>query len=279
MTIFLFAILCTFACRYQVFIRAQSDDYEYVQAVLEEDELYGDDDDASLDELQYKAQQEEILRQRQEVDELRRREEEQRHEEENRIAREAVEKLQKEKDETFERELKSLNEQQQKIARKQKKRDSRTVELVLRAARSENYYEVLGLRNWEIRIPPRQVKVGSFALRIPGFSLFHISTGAIRKAYRSLSRAVHPDKNRNARAEEAFIAVENAATVLSEEDSRSEYDQTIWEVRRENRRKVLALAKSVVDRMFGASVRAVAILRKILGPFSFPVFLLGLLIV
>ncbi|XP_068662250.1 chaperone protein dnaJ 49-like [Aristolochia californica] len=52
------------------------------------------------------------------------------------------------------------------------------------------------------------------------------SVEEIRKAYRKLSLKVHPDKNKAPGSEEAFKMVSKAFKCLSEEGSRSQYDQT-----------------------------------------------------
>ena len=48
----------------------------------------------------------------------------------------------------------------------------------------------------------------------------------------------HPDKNRDGRAGEAFIAVENSASILSDEGLREKYDAQIRIARSKNRDKV-----------------------------------------
>ncbi|XP_019265190.1 PREDICTED: chaperone protein dnaJ 49-like, partial [Nicotiana attenuata] len=52
------------------------------------------------------------------------------------------------------------------------------------------------------------------------------SVEEIRKAYRKLSLKVHPDKNKAPGSEEAFKKVSKAFKCLSDDDSRSRYDET-----------------------------------------------------
>ncbi|OEU08798.1 heat shock protein DnaJ, partial [Fragilariopsis cylindrus CCMP1102] len=47
----------------------------------------------------------------------------------------------------------------------------------------------------------------------------------IRKQFRTRAMQIHPDKNNDGRAQEAFIAVENAASILSDKQQRNIYDE------------------------------------------------------
>jgi len=247
-------------------------EYDYVREVLDEDELHSSDhDSAHMDERDYESYQERTRRKLEE-EELRLQAEEERR------AREKAERVQREREAAFEAELKQMAEEEQKKARKQKRKDAKIVRSVLRAAKRENYYAVLGLRNWEIRIPSRSVKIAGAGFTIPGFKLFHISQKAIRRAYRRLANTVHPDKNRDGRAEEAFIAVENAASILSDESTRAEYDELITEVQRRRREEHAANVRDAIDGIFRLIRRIIAIFRRILGPFGVPVLILGVLI-
>jgi DnaJ domain len=261
-----------------VTLSAFADDYDYVKEVLEENTLHDDFYNSYAGDLEVQTHQEELIHRQQEA-ESRQLEKERQKADEERLARLAAEKIQREKDSAFERELASMNEVQQKLARKLKRLDSRVVHRVLEAAHLDNLYGVLGLRNWEIKVPARQIRIGSFVFRIPGFSLFHVSTHAIRKAYRALSRSVHPDKNRDARAEAAFIAVENAASMLADDSTREVYDQVLWESRRQLRNRIAAVVKGGLGQVLKVVCRAIAIFRAVLGPFAFPVFVLVSLLV
>lgn len=75
------------------------------------------------------------------------------------------------------------------------------VQLIREIKRSKDYYEILGLEK-------------------------SCSVEEIRKVYRKLSLKVHPDKNKAPGSEEAFKKVSKAFKCLSNDDSRTQYDQT-----------------------------------------------------
>jgi Skp family chaperone for outer membrane proteins len=253
---------------------AQDDDYDFVKEVLDEDqENYADD--IYEDEIYEDApetHEEEMLRKQQEA-ELKRKEEKER------IAREKADRIQEEREAAFAAEVAKMSDEQQKVARKQKKVDARIVRRILRAAKNDNHYAVLGLRNWELQTPSRTIKLASLVFRIPGFALFHISPKAIKKAYRKLAMTVHPDKNLDGRATEAFIAVENSASILTDETKRVEYDDMVREIWRERREIARKKAVESVDGTLHFFGRIVQVFRRVLGPFAFPVFILGCLLI
>lgn len=74
------------------------------------------------------------------------------------------------------------------------------LQLIMKIKRSKDYYEILGLEK-------------------------SCSVEEIRKAYRKLSLKVHPDKNKAPGSEEAFKKVSKAFKCLSNDDSRTKYDQ------------------------------------------------------
>jgi hypothetical protein len=256
---------------------AQDDDYDFVKEVLDEDQDNYDDDiyeDDFVDgpETTPETREEEILRKQQEA-ELKRKAEE------DRIAREQADRIQEEREAAFAAEVAKMTDEQQKVARKQKKIDARIVRRILRAAKKDNYYAVLGLRNWELQTPSRTIKLASLVFRIPGFALFRISPKAIKKAYRKLAMMVHPDKNLDGRATEAFIAVENSASILTDETKRIEYDDMVREIWRERRELARKKAVEYVDGTLHVVGQIVQVFRRVLGPFALPVFILGCLLI
>lgn len=248
---------------------SQYHDYDdYVKEVLEEDYRNAEDyDDSPYDDFD----REEMLRQKQQ----------ERMEEEERLAREEASKAAREREAQFEAELSRMSAENQKAARKQKRNDAKIVKQILRAAGKENHYAVLGLRNLELKINPRpiSISIGPQKITIPGFKLFHISPNKIRRAYRCRAMAVHPDKNRDGRANEAFIAVENSASILSDEKLREEYDEKLRAVRLQQKQKVVKMGRNMVNSALGAVRKSVKIFCSVLGPFAWPVFILGVLII
>jgi Skp family chaperone for outer membrane proteins len=256
---------------------AQDDGYDFVKEVL--DEGKDNDDDAITDESAVQGNatasetHEEKIRRKQKEAELKKKAEEER------IARERAERIEQEREAAFAAEVAKMTVDDQKAARKQKKKDARIVRRILRAAKHDNHYAVLGLRNWEIIMSSRTIKLVTLVLRMPEIALFHITPKTIKKAYRKLARSVHPDKNRDGRAEEAFIAVENAASILTDEAQRLEYDSRIREIRQNRRKEATKKVFESVDgtlRFFG---RFVKVFRRVLGPFALPVFILAALLI
>lgn len=248
------------------------DDYDFVKEVVEEDqENYGDyfTEDPVAGEETYA----EEMKRQQEESQLKRKAQEER------IAQEKADRIQQEREAAFDADLAKMSAEQQKAARKQKKRDAAIVRRVLKATKKEDHYSVLGLRNWNLQIPERQICRFGLKLRIPGFSLFHISPKAIKKVYRKLAMTVHPDKNRDGRANEAFIAVENSASILTDERQRIEYDEMIRELWKSRRKKATKRVAGTVDGGLRLSGRVVGVFRRVLGPFAFPVAIMGSLLI
>jgi hypothetical protein len=185
--------------------------------------------------------------------------------EEERIASELAEKVRLQREAEFEAELARMNEEQQKAAKRQKRKDARIVRRILSAATKGRYYRVLGIRNWDIHLGP--------------LTLLRTDTQAIRRAYRSRSKSVHPDKNRDGRAQEAFYAVENAASILVDEQQRNLYDEEV-RLARKQRRDEMKQAVNMVTNVIGTNVgRVIWLFRRILGPFATPILVLGCLLV
>ena len=123
-----------------------------------------------------------------------------------------------------------MDEAARKKALQQKKKDHRMVQAVLKAAKKEDWYGVLGLSSWGIRIPSRDIKLPfkGISLKVPGLTLKGAPTDKdIKKQFRIRARQLHPDKNRDGRAQEAFILVEHAASLLQDPEQRAAYDATL----------------------------------------------------
>jgi DnaJ domain len=247
---------------------------EFVQQVLEEEAAhYGDrDDNPYATDEQVRAQEEAEKRERSEQERLRKAEEQ-------RLAHEEADRIRRQREDAFEREVSKMNEQQAKKARQKKRRDAKVVQRILRAAAREDHYAVLGLTNVDIRISARSFGIGRWAVRLPGLRLLHASSKDVKKAYRKLSVLVHPDRNRDGRANEAFIALEKSASILSDDALRNEYDEGIRRGREQRQKQATRAVTQTANALWQTTSRAVAVFRTVLGPFAFPVAVLGSLIV
>ena len=242
--------------------QAYQENDEYVRQVLEEEqEHYGGEYDDAYGYHHY--EDEDRIRQT----------------EEERRAQEQAERIARERDAQFEKELAKMNEDQRKKALKQKKKDSKIVRSVLKAAEKGQHYTVLGIRNWNLRIPPREYSVAGKTIKIPGITLKHTSTKDIKKAFRNRSKVVHPDKNKDGHAQEAFIAVETSASILTDENARRQYDQELKVLRQQQQQMVIALVGDVLDSIKKALGNFVWLFKSVLGPFALPVAILLALII
>lgn len=149
---------------------------------------------------------------------------------------------------------------------------------MLQAAERGDHYGVLGLRNMELRIAPHPFKLLNFELNLPSFVLFRVSPKAIRKAYRLMARLVHPDKNRDGRATEAFIAVENAASILDNEEIRGVYDDEIQADRKRRTDQALSVVVSTTWTCVGYLTKTLSTFRKVWGPFAVPIVIISFLV-
>lgn len=194
--------------------------------------------------------------------------------EEEEDAKEA-EKIRLKREAAFEAELKKMNEEQRKAAQKQKAKDARVVQRILKASKAGKHYSVLGIRNLELQLGPFYVLNFSFGPIV----LFKVKTKEIKRVYRNLARTVHPDKNKDGRAEEAFHALESSAEILTDDKKRADYDKKIISARRRRN-------KYAVESVFDASQKAMShimatlrVTKRVLGPFSTPILVVGALII
>lgn len=220
---------------------------EFVRQVLEEEHQHYDQDGHSEDDAaRFKLQA-------------------QRQAEEEWIARERAEQVRLQREAEFEAELVRMNEEERKAAKRQRKRDARIVNRILKVANKGRYYQVLGIYNWDIHVGP--------------FTLRKTDPVKIRRAYRNQSKRVHPDKNRDGRAQEAFYAVENAASILGDEQQRKVYDEKVRLARLQRREEIMHVVKKVVDLFITTVGRVIWLFRRILSPFATPILVLGCLLV
>jgi hypothetical protein len=264
----LFIVVCSI-----VRVSAQDQYYDYVQEILEEDQQhhndYYEDPSSYQDNIHHQQQQQQ---QREDAELMRKAEEE-------RVAREKTDRIAMEREQVFQAELDKMNKDQKKAALRQKRKDAKIVRSILKAARNNKYYAVLGIRNWQLRIPPRDTKLGKYQVKIPGITLKHTSTKDIRKAFRSRALSAHPDKNRDGKAQEAFIAVEAAASVLSDERLRAEYDEEVKLVTAKRRHESKIVVVGVIDTVRGFVGKIIFVFRSVLGPFATPVIIIGALLI
>jgi hypothetical protein len=71
-----------------------------------------------------------------------------------------------------------------------------------------------GIRNWNLKASSRELNVAGFGFNIPGLTLKETTAKDIKRAYRIRAMLVHPDKNRDGRAQEAFLLHATNITLL-----------------------------------------------------------------
>jgi hypothetical protein len=188
-------------------------------------------------------------------------------------------RIQEEREAAFEAKLAKLNEAERRKEKQKKKSDAKIVKKVLKAAQSENPYAILGLTNWEIHIPERFIRWGKLSVRIPSMVLFRIPSKAIRKKYRVLATKVHPDKNRDGRATEAFIAVENAVSTLSDETERAHLDSIIMKSRQDKVDCIVRVSNKVVHRSSHTVLGVTKFAHRFVRPFAVPTLIISSLLI
>lgn len=185
------------------------------------------------------------------------------------------ERIQKEREVSFQKELEKMSATKRKEAKRQQRRDARVVNKVLRANEKGDLYDILGVRNLEWFLYIKPFRIGPFRILLPQLEKFlRPSVKRIRRAYRELARLIHPDKNRDGRAVEAFWAVERAASILGDEIQRAKYDTE----RRIRQLHHLALQKQRIGHitgiMFRSTRRAFQLLRRICNPTVLPLLVI-----
>ena len=193
----------------------------------------------------------------------------------NKISEQEAERIRIKREAAFEAELKKMNEEQRKKAQKQKSKDAKVVKRILKAHKSGKHYAVLGIHNFEVQLGPYYI----FNYTLGPIILFRVKTKQIKKVYRNLARTVHPDKNKDGRAVEAFHALETSAAILTDDKQRSDYDKRIIATRRRRNRYAKEKVVGVCEYSWNRSVRTLRVAKKVLGPFSTPILVVGALII
>lgn len=185
-----------------------------------------------------------------------------------------AERIRIKRERAFEAELKKMNKEQRKKAMRQKKKDAKVVKRILKAHQFGKHYSVLGIRNFELRLGPFFILNFSFG----PFILFRVKTKEIKRAYRNLARTVHPDKNKDGRAEEAFHSLETSADILTNEKQRSDYDKRMRSSRRRRNKYAMESFIGAGQMAWKRSISTLRVAKRVLGPFSTPILVISALI-
>ena len=247
-------------------IRASEEEDEYARQVLEENRKQEQEHDNFHNEDSYYEKQEQ-----------------QRLDAQERAAQEAADRKASERERKFENELDNIrDEEQRKLALKQKKKDGRQVRSVLKAAKRNNLYAVMGIHNhFSLKTQPYPINIAGVAkFTIPGITFWKGPTEQqIKKQFRKRAIQIHPDKNKDGRAEEAFVAVQNAASILSDPKLRQQYDAERKLARSEQWNTSKTLASKALVSVWAVLRKMLGVCQKLLGPFFVPVMIIGALII
>ena len=178
--------------------------------------------------------------------------------------KERAEKIAKERDAAFQAEIeRARDEKTRKNLKRQKAKDANIVKKILNNGKQGNHYAVLGMRcQWgEIQLGP--------------LKFCSVKNSEIKRAYRKIAKLVHPDKNRDGLAEQAFDLLEKSSAILLDEKQRKEYDVKL-KLQRKDR---FQSGVRTVDDTWNALVKVLTTLKKVLGPFATPIFILTALII
>lgn len=151
------------------------------------------------------------------------------------------------------------DEKVRKEMQRQKRRDGQVVQRVLRNSENDRHYAVLGLKcKWgEIKLGP--------------LKFCSTSPSEVKRAYRTIARSVHPDKNRDGRAGEAFDALEKSAALLMDPLKKKDYDSKLQRQRKAAFDQSLFFVQNSCLMLIAGF--------KLLGPFATPIAILLALII
>ncbi|GMH76204.1 hypothetical protein TrLO_g4028 [Triparma laevis f. longispina] len=168
----------------------------------------------------------------------------------------------KKREAAFQTELKNMKKTERNEAIKRRKSDKKIIDRLLK---SKTHYQTLNLNPkwyefWK--------KEGS-----------NVSVKQVKKAYRNLSKRIHPDKNKDVRAEDAFDMLQEANEVLSDAESKKAYDRKLELTKRSNREENLENAQDMAENAFKKTSLFMKLISKLLGPFAPSAFALCALII
>lgn len=237
-------------------------DDELVRQVLDEQQ----DDAASNPYDNAHSTEEDFQRYQQELNRRKLEEEQQ----QKRLAQETAHRRALEREAEVERQVQKLSLEEQKKARQKKQKDATLVSNVLKAFKRGDYYSVLGLgkKYWIRQWLPEWMRRGRY-------EWWEISLGDIKKAYRFMATRIHPDKNMDGRAEEAFVALDEAYDCLANPLQRQEYDGLLSERVREQWQRQTAQVQKIWTGLQVLVRQVKGVIRKVLGPFAMPLMILG----
>ena len=175
-------------------------------------------------------------------------------------AKKKAEEIARKREVAYQAELERMQDDTAKKAlQRQKRRDGQAVKRILRNSENGRHYAVLGLKcKWgEIKLGP--------------FKFCTVSPGEVNSAYRNIAKAVHPDKNRDGRAGEAFDALEKSAAILMDSPQKKAYDAKL----KKQRKQALDKAVAVLHNTW----RSLRTIFKLLGPFATPIAILAALLI
>jgi hypothetical protein len=179
--------------------------------------------------------------------------------------RKAARRERRERD--WEAELKRMDKQSRKAAQTRRKQDKRIIDRVLKASKNDDLYAVLGIEKKWWKFWTAFVDTD-----------YSVSSKQVKLAYRTQAKRIHPDKNKDARAEDAFDALQEAHEILGNDATKKEYDRRISKQRRNSRDDALSKTVDVVQGVCSRTSSVVGSVSRVLGPFAPSAFILVFLL-
>ncbi|GMH69174.1 hypothetical protein TrST_g2298 [Triparma strigata] len=162
----------------------------------------------------------------------------------------------------WEQELKAMKKNERQEAIRRRKNDKKVIDKVLK---SKSAYETLSLK-------PKWYEVW----KKEGVG---VSVKQVKKAYRNMAKRIHPDKNKDSRAEDAFDMLQEAYEILSVPESKKAYDRKLNLQKQSTREDQLSNAQDMAVNAFERSRLMTKIVSTLLGPFAPSFFMLCALII